>query len=192
MIRPVIARLVDIDLQPLIRGETPPARLEYLTALNERLLGLACTPYAVTALLGDYRVKRASWDGDSGGRWLVAQRIACGARSMRPRLTVAAEGGSGGESAPASIYSESSGGTASDEILIASTVGGGRALTQMTLGGVVLAVDGADSWEPAPAAAQDRLVELTPRLAPATERFELEEIEGFAGEVRLVPDLSVI
>lgn len=190
---PPIARLTDMSPAAYIAGATPPARLEYLSALNERILGLATTPYAITAMLGDYRPDVASNIGATDKRWLIAHRIAVGARSLRPRVLFAAAGLGANPTIDCDIYSASSGATeATDRIEIRNPLTQGAPGYSAIDTGKAVLVAGADNWVPAPGAAQDRLVELTPALAPSTEKIEIDGVQGFAGEVRLVPDLLVI
>lgn len=191
IIIPPIARLVDVSPAPYIAGATPAARLEYLSALNERILGAATTPYAITAMLGDYRVSDAGL-GVSTERWLIAHRIAVGARSMRPRVLFAAAGLGATPDAAAVIYSASSGGGPTEEISVPSPLTQGASGYSAIDGGQTALIDGADNWVEAPTMAQDRLVELTPALAPSTEQFEIDAVQGFAGEVRLTLDLLAI
>lgn len=136
----------------LCRGITPPARLEYLAALNSRITGACCGPYASPAF-GAF-LERAQVDSIRG-----AVRVNVATRAMRPFVvrgvsldlkTATAD--------DTSIFADSSGAASSDEILVLSPYDSGSEQWPPDYG-ETQTVKGALVDQPTPSAAQERLLE---------------------------------
>jgi|GEM_PF-2898844 len=166
----------------LAQGVTPPARLEYLLQLNDRVTA-ALTAYAAPGVCSLM-----------GGRYFKVP-VPPATKALQARAVVA--WGSSAKSgaiadAPAdvSVYADGSGGTAADEITIPVSNPGEGDLA-MPPDGPWSLVTASETWQPTPAAAQDRLCEYTATLAGAgLEGVAVDECVGVCFRPYRASDLS--
>lgn len=151
--------------EDLITEATPPPRLEYLYAVLNRIRRVAIHGYAMTGLATQLRRGSAEWVC----AWMVPP--ACNAL----RVKLARHNGDGKTTQTASVYGDTSGSGASDEILIPSPFDRGSDGYPPDTGEVAI-VSGSEVYDATPAAAMDRLLEsptLDDATAPARERVEV-------------------
>lgn len=169
----------------LIAGTTPAPKLEYLTALNSRIQGACCGPYAQTGL--------ACYLEFSSNKVLTQQMINIATKALRAHV---ARANTNGTAAPddGSIYGQTSGSAAADEILTPSPFTAGSEQFPPDAGDVQIAPC-AVVFQATPIAAMDRLLEsptATSLSAPVRERIEPKRGVGITVEPILVADLATL
>jgi len=160
--------LADADY---VQGPTPPARLEYLVALADRVTA-ALTCHAAPGVAARLNGREMGYP------------VPPGCKALQPRAIVAWDAagktGSGTTTAPApvTITAASSGATAADVVEVPTSDTASGVLAWPPVGPWALVV-GAEVWEPSPTAAMDRLLELTPTLDEcALEVVTVDECVG--------------
>lgn len=138
--------LVDEDL---ITQTTPPPLLEYLYAVAARIRRLALRGYAMAGLAA--RLVRTSTD-----KWRAAWMVPPATKALRPK--VARHNGTGKVLRDTSIYGDSSGATANDEVILVSPFSSGSDNYPPDHGQVVV-VASSERYDAAPTAPGDRLLE---------------------------------
>ena len=184
-------RYVVVEWTPTIGGATdivagvaPPPLREYLVAIDQ--LGLAaCTgPYGVTGLNFNPAIA-----GTGGTLWAYGQRVAPACYGMTQGMTMSRTVGAGaGTPLPGEMYSASSGAAAADRIVVASSIGG--SLVYPPNHAALVDWGTVTKWDAAPAAAVDRIIELTQDREPAWETMEGRYFQGWGGRTLRVGDLS--
>lgn len=181
---------ITIDYSPVIGSSSvlisepaPPARMEYLAAVDA--LGLQAT-------LGGYAVTGLHFNALAAGGtdWHWAQMIGAGHDAMRGIHTRSTTQTPTTVGPPdAEMFSSSSGATASDEIIVPCPASGVDVYPP--LGGAVV-VKGSLTKDTTPAAPVNRLFELTPSREPLLEEFNGRLLIGFTGEPILVADPATL
>lgn len=167
----------------LIKGVTPPPRLEYLMRLAARM-ERAMTAYAMTGIATALCRGKSTTNSTR-----VQYQVPPGVRALRARFvrTIADTGNSGDDT---KIYGVSSGATANDQVVIAAPQAAGRDDYPPEGGHIV--VNGALVYDASPAAAMDRLLEsptLGSMTGPVRERLDVVRGAG----ITVIPqrDLTV-
>lgn len=169
----------------LVAGVTPAPKLEYLTALNTRIQGACCGPYAHTGL--------ACFLELAGNKVLTQQMVNVATKALRP-LVSRSSTRDGDAPDTTSIFAASSGASSPDEIVLPSPFAAGSDGFPPDSGGVDV-VGGAATFNATPASAMDRLLEsptATSLMAPVRERIEPRRGLGITIEPILVADLSTL
>ena len=167
----------DLSTDDLIVGVTPAPKLEYLVSLKARIekaLGAYCMTGLATLLA---RGKT------SANAWRVQYMVPPAVKAMRPKIArVTAD--TADPTDETSIYGVSSGSGALDEILIPAPRE--RGIDDIPCEGTLVVQAGAQTWQPNPIAAMDRLLESpTAVLMTGPVRERLEVLRGVG--ITLVP-----
>lgn len=155
-LRPVKVAWKGLADEDLVRGPTPPARLEYLVALAQRV-NAALTCHAAPGVA-------ALFNGRGFG-----YPVPPAAKALQVRAVVswdaAGKTGSGTttEPDPVTVTGASSGSSGTDVVEVPTSDTTSGVLAWPPTGPWALVV-GAEVWEPEPVAAMDRLLEFTPTL----------------------------
>lgn len=185
---PVISNWKGLDpTAPLIRGTTPAPKLEYLTTLNAKVQAACTAPYAMTGLA-------CFLERGSNQKVLGQQQVNVATKHMRP---VVARGDGSLKTGPTdvfSIYGNTSGALAADEIKVPSPFTGGSEAWPPSTGAVTV-TGSAEVYDAAPVAAMDRLLEsptATSLSTPVRERLEPMRGLGFTVIPTMVQDLATL
>lgn len=162
---------------------TPPAKLEYLIALEQLCRGAATTPYACTGLNFNHN-DSASADG----LWRWAERYAPGAKALRASVTRSLSTSVTGNVAPAEVTATVSVPGSGDRVDIPSSQANGFEVYPLTA--ITLIDRTSDEFISSPSDGDNRLLELTPTRAATIEEYEGQHLFGFGGQVRGVLDLT--
>lgn len=168
-------------------GITPPARLEYLVALNSRITAACAGPYAGPAF-GAY-LELASGDGVRG-----AVRVNVATRALRPHVVRGT--GATTKSAAAddtTIYAASSGAAGADEIIVVSPFESGSEYWPPDHG-ETQAIKGAMVDAPTPSVSIERLLEgptAGTLTAPTNEKITVRRGLGVSFIPIVTADLRV-
>ena len=167
-----------------IKGPTPPAKIEYLRGVNLFVHHCATNPYCVTALNFN-----AADHNNSESQRHMAQVINIAAKSGRACIGRAVTFGTAGSITNAETYSDASGATANDKIVIpCEAVDEGTEAFPITWKrGIDVATEGFDAT---PAAPMDRQYELTTALAPRVEYFTLNRGHSWGMILYTTSDMS--
>lgn len=185
---PVIKNWLGLDpARDLIRGVTPAPKLEALLALNSKIQAACTQPYAMTGIA-------CYLERGSGQKTMAQQMVNVATKHLRP---IVARGDGSLKNGPVdsfSLFANTSGALAADEILVPSPFSGGSDLWPPFTGSVSLAAS-AEVYNATPSAAMDRLMESpTAASLSAPVREQLEPMRGLGLTVlpTMVEDLGTI
>ena len=167
-----------------IKAPTPPAKIEYLRGVNIFVHHCATNPWCVTALNFN-----ATDHNNSESQRHFAQGVNIASKSGRACVGRSATFGTEGSLASAETYSNSSGSTSNDKIVIGceSIDEGTDAFPTTWKRGIDVATEG---FNASPGAPQDRQYELTTALAPRLEYFTLNRGHSWGMIIYQTSDMS--
>lgn len=160
----------------LINGVTPAPRLEYLLALAARVQAACTAPYAMTGV--STRLRNGTGD-TATALWAVYQQVNVATKALRPKVARNDQVGTG-TTRDTHITSASSGAGAADEIVIPCPYDVGDDDWPPDTGQIQI-VSGSETYDDAPAAAGDRLLESPTAASLACPVAELVKIRGGVG-----------
>jgi hypothetical protein len=166
----------------MVTEAAPPARIEYLAALDALGLAACIDPYAIPALHFDPSQAQGTY-------WNWHQVISPGVRAMRPVVTRSPDTSGSSTLSDTELWSVASGSAAADTVLVEGAAGGSETFPPTPQAQVVV---GSAYYDASPTAASLRMFELTEDREPYVERFWGRRCVGASGELQPVADISAV